>query len=161
MRPTAQDQPLDLERLMREQPFEALNLHQRAEVLTEMSADEYRRIRSVALLAEAYLHEGPALPQPRQETQQVLRHRLRVRTRWATQVGIWLDYRLPVWQAAAAATLLVLTLQWASLPQGNGAQAASGQALLADSTHYDSALRTSFDPQDTVFSRLNREADTL
>jgi len=153
---------MNLEQLLRERPFEALSLHERAEVLTEMSAEEYRRVREVALLADRALSDGPALPKPNPQTKALLQARLRSRQHTTSVVRHLLDYRMPLWQAAAAAMLLVFTLHWAQKPQSGLPGYQDQAALLADSTLHDTALRTSFDPQeDTIFSRLDREADTL
>jgi hypothetical protein len=153
---------MNLEQLLRERPFEALSLHERAEVLTEMSAEEYRRVREVALLADRALSHGARLPQPRPETQALLRSRLQDRKRSTSQIRQLLDYRMPVWQAAAAAMLLVFTLHWAQKSPGTLPQNQEASVLLADSTSHDSAFRTSFDPQeDTILARMDREADTL
>lgn len=151
----------DLEQLIREKPFEALTVEERAMVLTELDAGEYRRLRDTALLAARYL-ERPlhTPPLPRADIQPYLRQRLRRRKRWAQRLGQVLEHRIPVWQAAAAAVVLVLTLQLGGNPQfGAGLPAVNG-SLLADSTLHDSAVHPVWDSHEDT-SHLHREADTL
>lgn len=152
---------MNLERLLRERPFEALSLHERAEVLTEMSAEEYRRVREVALLAEQYLGEEADLPRPRPATQAQLHARLHARRRGMDWARSLLDYRLPLWQAAAAVALLVCTLHWVNRPATGLSPQPVTAGMLADSTHHDSALRTAFDPYEDSVVYLDRSADTL
>lgn len=161
MRASAHPHVTNLEHLLRERPFEALSLQERAQVLTEMSAEEYRRVREVALLAEQYLGEDASGIAPRPDIQAHLRQRLRARYRWQSRVQQLLDYRMPVWQAAAAAALLVFTLHWASEPSLSHATTMQ-KAQFADSTFHDSALHRAADlSEDTAYLRLGRGSDTL
>ena len=56
---------MDLERLLREKPFEHLNPNEKALVLEEMSVQEYSLLRKAALKAENYFRKNiPPKPRP-------------------------------------------------------------------------------------------------
>ena len=154
---------VDIERLIRQKPFESLSLEERAMVLTEVDRQEYERIRETALLAARCLSE-PVLPlRPRPGTHAYLRKRLQQRRQgWMQRVGQVLDYRLPVWQAAAATVVLVLAVQLAGRPPFSSAVPAVSSHQITDSTLHDSAFqRVRNSHEDSAFLRLQRETDTL
>ena len=153
----------DLERLLREKSFEELDLQQRAWVLSEMEAEEYRQMRELVLLAARYLEKpAPRMPRPRADIQARLHEKLQARKAWQGRVRQLLDYRIPAWQAAAAVGLIFCIIQFGrpnTSPLPNEMQA---HEQLADSTHNDSSFRRVMDlGEDSVLSRMQRETDTL
>lgn len=150
----------DLEELIRQKPFEMLSVEERASVLIELEADEYRRLRETALMASRYLERPIASPHPRPEIRTELHQRLKKRRSLGRRIGKVLDHRMPVWQVAAAAVVLVLMIQLGGKSRFSGAGAANGP-LFADSTLHDSAVQPVWDPEgDTSFFQQGK-TDTL
>ena len=67
---------MDLEKLLREKPFELLNQDERNLVLEEMTVQEYAGMRRAALQAEKYFRKNLP-PKPRPEIQARVREQMR------------------------------------------------------------------------------------
>lgn len=153
--PPLQDQDLDLDALLLTHAYDALSPAQQAAVAAYLTEAEYRELH--ALAQEVAALEAPAHLQPRPGLPRQLRQRLRQQRRQARWQPLW-QYRLPVWQVAAAAVFLFLALRlgpWAGAPQ---APTPPAPTMVADSTHHDSTLRRSVNLyEDSVFARFLRE----
>ncbi|MEM9984226.1 MAG: hypothetical protein AAF804_03960 [Bacteroidota bacterium] len=154
--------PFDLEQLIRSKSFDSLSLEERAMALTEVTAAEYRKLRETALLAARYLGDPLSPPRPRAETQEILRSHLRRQQSLPRRLGRLLDHRMPVWQAAAAAVVLVLTVQLTSRPALPDAAGQWIKPQFADSTLHDSAVQPVMNRhEDTVLGKWGLNQDTL
>jgi len=153
----------DLERLLHEKSFEELDLQERAWVLSEMEAGEYRQMRELVLLASRYLEKAtPKVPRPRADIQPHLHARLQARKDWHGRMRQLLDYRIPAWQAAAAVGLIFFLIQFGRPAIAPIPSEMSAQQQIADSTHNDSSFRRVLDlGEDSVLARMQRETDTL
>lgn len=142
---------LDLERLLLEKEFDALDLQEKAWVLTDLTEREYRNMRELLLGTREYFSEGDIVLTPRAGMEEV------VKARWQAggtfgRVERLMMRSVPLWQAAAVALVLCMAVNWGMMRQGFSVNAVPGGTLVADSTVHDSAIHQVIYQDDSLAS---------
>ncbi|WNJ20892.1 hypothetical protein [Pontibacter sp. G13] len=150
MKPFADIPTPELDMLIQEKDFEMLDLQERAWVLSEMSEMEYRQVRDFYLAAQAYL-TPPALT-PRTETRDLLMERFREEHRPSVirQLGKLAQYKVPLYQIAAAAVVLILSANFITQNPLTPAMHIDGHEYFVDSTNSDTFIHPTSLTDDTL-----------
>jgi len=103
---------LDIEQLLAERPFELLTEAEKSAVLAQMPDWEYDRLHQLLLRSRAALKQGPKLnPAIRENLLAALRKQEKPKQETLRPTGLLVrlvQYRMPVWQAAAGLALLLV-----------------------------------------------------
>ena len=132
---------MDLEKLLREKPFELLDKEEKKLVLAEMTADDYGLFRQIALETENYfIRKTPPVPRP--EIQTRIREQIRYNQEktMGGRIMKMISYRVPAYQVAAAVVLLMLGVLFTSQqPKLTGSYDGVRAITALDSASMDSA----------------------
>ncbi|MDX2249204.1 MAG: hypothetical protein SF052_20620 [Bacteroidia bacterium] len=152
---------MDIEKMMREKPFSTLSEKEREMILAEMTASEYESLRKTALAAEQYFRKEVKTLRPRPAIQGYVRETLRKKQEATVEGRITklLNLRVPAYQVAAAAALLIATLYFTGKSSQTLYSGDGNHVMIADSTQTDTASQKGINLlEDTVFSRFMMEA---
>lgn len=149
-----------LEQLVREKSFAELNLHEKALVLTEVNEREYNNLRQLALSAEIYFQQEPLLLEPRPDTHAFLRKKLQEQKplTLSQRLGKMMTYRIPAYQAVAAAVVLMLSFYLGTQPKFANGERVNPMVMVSDSALMDSAHQRGINlNEDTVMAGSRRD----
>ena len=152
---------MDLEKLLREKPFELLNQDERNLVLEEMTIQEYAGMRRAALQAEKYFRKNLP-PKPRPEIQARVREQMRFNQEKTLGGRIMrlIQYKIPAYQVAAAVVLLMVGMMF-SVPEPSSPFHHDGVKVsnVMDTTFTDTSTHKGINLyEDSIFSRYLIEA---
>lgn len=152
---------MDIEKLLREKPFESLTEMERKAVLAEITAEEYHAMRKVSLGVEDYFKHEAKVLRPAPHIQAHIREKIRERQEATLggRVTKLLNLRVPAYQVAAAVALLMATMYFTGKTGHNIAPSGDKIVMISDTTMTDTASRKGVNLlEDTVFSRFMIEA---
>lgn len=148
---------VDLDYLLHHKDFAELTETERETVLAEINQESYEAMRATIDQTRRYLRETPTGIQPRTETEQLLRARMR-RSRLA-QSAPGLSFfpgfvrAIPAYQAVAAGVLLMFGLHFLGRPHLESGDARQAVIMIADSTDSVNTRKAGLNlEEDTVFS---------
>ncbi len=152
---------MDWEKIIPHKPYSALTEQEKESIGPEMEAHEYDRLRAVWQETQRFFQtQQENIPEPRPE----IRLRVRAHLRQQAVPGLggkfrrWINYRIPAYQAVAAALVLLGLIHWGDSGIGNQGYG-MGTTVIVDSTRQDSADRTGVNLyEDSVFSQFLIEA---
>lgn len=145
---------MNLEKLLDQKDFDMLSSQQQVEVLLHLNKDEYNRMRQAHLLARATFSKADddLLPDSKilKNLKQQMKHRRKVKG-FGLQLIEKLNYRLPAYQAVAAAVLLAFGLHFLSGSFKDHSESLISPVMFADSTTSKTSPQGKFSPdEDTV-----------
>ncbi|MEO0897449.1 MAG: hypothetical protein AAFY71_13670 [Bacteroidota bacterium] len=133
----------DFENLLRTKDFYSLSEEEREDVLAELTEEEYQQMRELVLFSGELLKETQPSLTPRANIRQNLNEHFHSKQKRAKIVS-FLKHPLPVWQVAAAAILLLLSVQFFSNGNLLNVPGVDEHHQITDSTGLDTAIKVGY-----------------
>lgn len=154
---------MDWEKILTEKPYEALSEEEKKTIGTEIDAQEYTHLRQVWQETQQYFRTPEVgLPEPNPAIRKAVRTHMRQLPAKGLKGRLrnLISYRIPAYQAVAAAVILMGLIHFGSsgISLGNRGYG-HATTVIADTTHQDSSSQTGFNLyEDSVFSKFMIES---